>query len=66
MKYEKVIYGLGTCMVIGGAILKIMHIPYANTLLMLGLIGTSLFQSWLIAQLKSKVTELEQKNQARI
>lgn len=65
MKYEKVIYGLGTCMVIGGAILKIMHIPYANTLLMLGLIGTSLFQSWLIAQLKSKVTELEQKNQSR-
>jgi hypothetical protein len=65
MKYEKVIYGLGTCMVIGGAILKIMHIPYANTLLMSGLIGTSLFQSWLIAQLKSKVTELEQKNQSR-
>jgi hypothetical protein len=65
MKYEKVIYGLGTCMVVGGAILKIMHIPYANTLLMSGLIGTSLFQSWLIAQLKSKVTELEQKNQSR-
>ncbi|NBP67727.1 MAG: hypothetical protein EBU52_03190 [Cytophagia bacterium] len=65
MKDEKVIYGLGTCMVIGGAILKIMHIPYANTLLMSGLIGTSLFQSWLIAQLKSKVTELEQKNQSR-
>lgn len=65
MKYEKVIFGLGTCMVMGGAILKIMHLPYANTLLMSGLIGTSLFQSWLIIQLKSKVTELEQKNQSR-
>jgi hypothetical protein len=65
MKYEKVIYGLGTGMVIGGAILKIMHIPYANTLLMLGLIGMSIYQSWLIAQLKNKVTELEQKNQSR-
>ncbi|WP_127123491.1 GldL-related protein [Chryseotalea sanaruensis] len=65
MKYEKIIYGLGTCLIVGGAILKVMHIPYGNALLMMGFIGTSLFQSWLITQLKNKVNELEQKQESR-
>lgn len=65
MKYEKVIYGLGTCLVIGGAMLKIMHIPYANLILLSGLIGTSLFQYWMISQLKQKVNELEQKGESK-
>lgn len=65
MKYEKFIYGLGAGLVVGGAVLKIMHIPYANAILLFGLIGISVFQSWVITQLKSKVNELEQKNQSR-
>ncbi len=59
MKYDKLIIGLGTLVVIGGSVMKIMHLPYASTTLLFGLIGMSVFQTWHVAQLKKRIQELE-------
>lgn len=62
MKYEKLIYGLGSILVIGGAVMKILHLPYANAILLFGFMGTSLFQTWHVTQLKKRIKELESKS----
>ena len=59
MKHETLIYGLGTLIVIAGALMKILHLPYANMTLVFGLIGTIVFQTWHVSMLKKKIKELE-------
>jgi hypothetical protein len=61
MKYEKFMYAIGTSLVVCGAMFKVLHMPYANVLLMLGFTGMMFYQSWLITQLKQRVRELEVK-----
>jgi len=61
MKYEKLIYGLTAILTIVGAVMKILHLPYGNTILLLSLIGTSSFQWWHVTHLKKKVKELKSK-----
>lgn len=62
MKYEKLIYGSGSIVIIGAAIMKILHLPYANTLLLAGFIAMGVFQSWHVAVLKKRIQELEGKH----
>ena len=65
MKYEKLIYSLGAVFVIIGSLLKILHLPYANIFLYLGLIGSAFFQAWHVQVLKKRIAELE-KNDIKI
>lgn len=61
MKYEKLVYGIGSVTTIVGATMKILHLPNANPILLFGLLGTIVFQTWHVAQLKKKIKELETK-----
>jgi hypothetical protein len=61
MKYENWIYGIATALIIAGAIMKIMHLPYASAILQIGLISTLFYQWWYVASLKKKIKELESK-----
>ena len=61
MRYEKLINGFGASIVIAGAMMRILHLPYADPILLFGFIGTSLFQSWHVTQLKKRIIELESK-----
>lgn len=61
MEYGKWIYGLGTCLIITGAIMKILHLPYANVILQVGILGTLFFQTWYVTKLKERIKELESK-----
>ena len=58
MKYVKVISGLGAILVIVGAIMKILHLAYGNTILLTGCIVTIIFQAWYVAHLEKKIKEL--------
>ena len=58
MKYIKVISGLGAILVIIGAILKILHLAYGNTILLTGCIVTIIFQAWYVAHLEKKIKVL--------
>ncbi|MDZ4668845.1 MAG: hypothetical protein SGJ00_13335 [bacterium] len=62
MKYEKLIYGLGAVVVIAGAAMTVLHIPYGNSIVLFGLLGTSAIKSWHIAQLKKRIIALEKSN----
>lgn len=62
MKNEKLIYALGTLLIIGGAVMHLFHIPYANAILLLSFASMSVFQSWHVNLLKRKVKELESKS----
>lgn len=62
MKHEKLIYGLGAVIVMTGALLKIFHLPYGNAILLFGFVGTGLFQTWHVAQLKKRIEELENRS----
>ncbi len=59
MKYEKLIMGIVSIMVITGAIMRIFHLPFASTILGIGFVGGFAFQFWLVTQLKKKIKELE-------
>ena len=61
MKYENIINGLGATLVIIGAIMKISHLAYGNSIIFLGLIVSIVFQAWFVSQLKKKIKELESK-----
>lgn len=61
MKYEKLIYGLTSILVIVGAVMQILHLPYGNPILLFGLIGTSIIQWWHVTLLKKNIKELESK-----
>lgn len=62
MKYEKLIYSSGALIIFAAAIMKILHLPYANTLLLAGFIAMGVFQSWHVAVLKKRIQELEGKH----
>lgn len=61
MKNENLISTLCALVIITGAILKIMHLPYANQLLLLGFNLSYFYQSWIIKKLKNINKELEAK-----
>lgn len=61
MKYENLFYGLGSILVIVGAILKILHMSPGNEIFLVGIIWTFLFQEWHVIQLKKRIKELENK-----
>ena len=61
MKYEKLINVLTSVLIIIGAIMTLLHIPYGNALLILSLLGTSCFQWWHVTHLKKIIKELESK-----
>ena len=60
MKYEKLIYAIGYTIVIVAAIMKILHLPYANSILIFSLVGLEVFHSWHLTQLKKRINELEE------
>jgi hypothetical protein len=62
MKTENLIYGLGSTLVIVGAVMKILHLSYGNQIFLFSLIGMTIFQSWHVIQLKKKVKDLESKS----
>ena len=61
MKRENLVYGLGSTLVIVGALMKILHISYGNQIFLFSLIGMAIFQSWHVTQLKNKIKDLESK-----
>jgi len=61
MKNENLIPTLCALVIITGAILKIMHLPYANQLLLLGFFLDTIYKSWIIKKLKNINKELEAK-----
>jgi hypothetical protein len=61
MKNEQLIYALGCILVIAGAVMKILHLPYGNPLLLFSFVGMTFFQSWHVTQLKKRIKELESK-----
>ncbi len=63
MKNENLIYGLGSLLATAGALMKIFHLPYGNSIFLFGIIGLTLFQSWLVSNLKKRIKELETKTQ---
>ena len=62
MKYEGLIYFLSSIAVIIGAFMKVLHLPYANVILLIAFIVTVGFQTWLVGQLKKRIKELENKD----
>ena len=62
MKYEKIIYSIGTVLVIGTAVMTILHTEHATTAFITVLVVMSLFQSWHVGRLKKRINELEEKN----
>jgi hypothetical protein len=56
MKKENVINSCLGVIIIIGAVMKIKHIEYSNSVLIFGLLTTNLFQSWLIRGLRKKVS----------
>lgn len=63
MKNDNLIYSIGCILVIIGALLKILHLPYANAIFIIAFVGMSVFQSWHVTQLKKRIKELESKQQ---
>ena len=61
MKNDSLIYSIGCILVIVGALLKILHLPYANSILVIAFVGMAVFQSWHVTELKKKIRELESK-----
>ncbi len=59
MKNDSLIYFTGAILVILGSMMKILHLPYANIILWIAWIGTAIFQSWHVTQLKKRIKELE-------
>jgi len=62
MKNDKLIYSIGCIVVIIVALMKILHLPYANSILSFGFVAMSIYQTWLVTHLKSRIKELEAKN----
>jgi len=61
MKNDKLIYSIGSVIIIIGALMKILHLPYANTVLISDFIVIFFYQNWHVAQLKKRIKELEDK-----
>lgn len=61
MKKEDILLGLGTLIVMIGAIMKVMHLSYGSLILSIGLFSLIIIQNWTVKQLKSRIKELENK-----
>ena len=61
MKKEDILLGLGTLIVMIGAIMKVMHLSYGSLILSIGLFSLIIIQNWTVKQLKSRIKELEKK-----
>lgn len=61
MKKENLFYAIGSTIVLGAATMKILHVPYANLILIFSLLGLGTYQSWHVSQLKKRINELEKK-----
>lgn len=61
MKNDKLIYSIGCIVVIVASLMKILHLPYANGILIFGFVGMSVYQAWLVTYLKKRIKELEGK-----
>jgi|GEM_PF-3318373 len=59
MKNEKLIYTIGSIVIVVAAGMKILHFPNANAILVFGMLAMSIYQSWHVAQLKKRIKELE-------
>ncbi len=55
------IYTLGAIVIITGAVMKILHLPYAQVIVQSGILGTLFFQALYVMQLKKRIKELESK-----
>lgn len=65
MKYEKIIYAISAIIIIAAAIMNILHIPFGNTLFVVGVLAMLVFQNRHIKKLKERVSELEDENKNR-
>lgn len=61
MKNDNLINSIGAIAIIIAAFMKILHLPYANGILMFSFVGISIYQTWLVAHLKKRIKELEDK-----
>ncbi len=61
MKNDNLIYSIGCILIIVGALLKILHLPYANAIFVFAFVGMLVFQSWHVTRLKKRIKELESK-----
>jgi hypothetical protein len=61
MKNDKLIYSIGAIVIIIGSVMKIFHLPYANTVLISDFIVIFFYQNWHVTQLKKRIKELEDK-----
>jgi hypothetical protein len=59
MKYSKLIYATGAGMVIASSLMKILHLPYANTILVFTLMAMIIFQSYHVRMLERRIKEME-------
>jgi len=65
MKYSKLIYATGACVVIVSSLMKIFHMPNANTVFVLTLIAMIIFQSYHVRILERKIKALESSSHLR-
>ncbi len=61
MKYEKLIYSLTAAIIVISATMNILHIPYGNTLFVLGVLGMMVYQNYHLKKLKARIQEMEEK-----
>lgn len=61
MKNDNLINSIGAIVIIVASLMKILHLPYANGILLFSFIGVSMYQTWLVAHLKKRIKELEDK-----
>lgn len=61
MKNDNLIYSIGCILIIAGALMKILHLPYANSIFVIAFVGMSVFQSWHVTKLRKRIKELESK-----
>jgi hypothetical protein len=61
MKNDNLIYSIGCILIIAGSLMKILHLLYANSVIVIAFVGMSVFQSWHVTQLKKRIKELESK-----
>ena len=62
MKNDKLIYSIGCIGIIVASLMKILHLPYANSILLFGFVGMSIYQAWLVTHLKNRIRDLESKS----
>jgi predicted membrane protein len=59
MKKEEISSAIVSIIVILGAILKILHVEYANIIFICGLLALVFLQDWQLSGLKKRIKELE-------